>query len=95
MLDSSIELIAVIDNDLRFLAVNKAFENFVHKSRNELIGNEIFVAYEGARGTKQVQMLEKVFAGRADATCRKFGGRIPGLLLTSITLLGFGFATGE
>lgn len=40
-------------------------------------------------------VLEKVFAGRADATCRKFGGRIPGLLLTSITLLGFGFATGE
>ncbi|HEY0743530.1 MAG TPA: ATP-binding protein [Chryseosolibacter sp.] len=63
LIDSSIELIAVIDKNLRFLAVNKAFENFVHKSRNELIGKEIFVAYEGARGSRQVQILEKAFAG--------------------------------
>jgi PAS domain S-box-containing protein len=63
VIDSSIELIAVIDRDLKFLAVNKAFENFVHKSRGELIGKEIFVAYGGARGSKQVQLLDKAFAG--------------------------------
>lgn len=65
LIDSSIEYIAVISTDLRFLAVNKAFENFVHKSRTELIGNEIFVAYEGARGSRQVELLKKAFAGEA------------------------------
>jgi len=65
VIDSSIELIAVVDRDLKFLAVNSAFENFVHKSRGELIGKEIFVAYEGARGSRQVQLLEKAFAGEA------------------------------
>lgn len=64
LIDSSIELIVVIDRDFRFLAVNKAFEDFVHKSRNELIGNEIFAAYEGARGSKQVQILEEAFNGK-------------------------------
>jgi PAS domain S-box-containing protein len=63
LIDSSIEYIAVIDRDLKFLAVNRAFETFIQKSRNELIGKEIFVAYGGARGSKQVELLQKVFAG--------------------------------
>jgi PAS domain S-box-containing protein len=63
LIDSSVELITVVDRDLKFLAVNKTFEAFVKKSRAELIGHEIFVAYEGARGSRQVELLQKAFAG--------------------------------
>ena len=63
LIDSSPELIVVIDRDLKFLAVNKPFEHFVNKPRADLIGREIFEAYGGARGTPQVLILEKVLSG--------------------------------
>jgi PAS domain S-box-containing protein len=63
LIDSSVEFITVIDRDLKFLAVNKTFETFVKKPRAELIGKEIFVVYEGARGSRQVELLQKAFAG--------------------------------
>jgi PAS domain S-box-containing protein len=63
LIDSSIELIAVVDRDLNFLAVNTAFEKFVHKSSAELIGKHIFEVYRGAKGSKQVELLQKALAG--------------------------------
>jgi PAS domain S-box-containing protein len=63
LIDSSPELIVVIDRDLKFLAVNKPFEDFVNKPRTGLIGKEIFEAYGGARGTPQVLLLERVLKG--------------------------------
>lgn len=63
LIDSSVELIAVVDRDLNFLAVNDAFEKFVHKPRVELVGKHIFEAYQGARGAKQVELLQKALAG--------------------------------
>ena len=63
LIDSSIECIAVVDHDLKFLAVNSTFEKFTNKSRSDLIGREIYEAYEGVRGTHQIQLLKKALAG--------------------------------
>lgn len=63
LIDSSVEYIAVIDTGLNFLAVNKAFERFVGKSSEQLLGKQIYEAYEGARGSRQVEMLQKAFQG--------------------------------
>jgi len=63
LIDSSPELIVVIDRELKFLTINKTFEEFVNKSRASLIGKEIFDAYSGARGTPQALLLEKVLQG--------------------------------
>lgn len=63
LIDSSIELIAVVDPNLNFLAVNTAFEKFVHKSGSDLIGKHIFEAYPGAKGSKQVELLQKALTG--------------------------------
>lgn len=63
LIDSSVELVAVIDQDLKFLAVNEAFEKFVDKSRLDLVGKPIFEAYQGAKGSRQVELLKKALAG--------------------------------
>lgn len=63
LIDSSVELIAVVDRDLKFLAINSAFANFVNKPTADLIGKHIFEAYAGAKGTKQVELLQKALAG--------------------------------
>jgi PAS domain S-box-containing protein len=63
LIDSSVELIAVVDRKLHFLAVNKAFETFMSRSRVDLVGKHIFEAYSGARGTRQVELLQKALAG--------------------------------
>jgi PAS domain S-box-containing protein len=63
LVDSSIEYIAVVDRDLRFMIVNKPMEKFINKSRGELIGKHIFEAYGGARGSGQVAGLERALAG--------------------------------
>jgi PAS domain S-box-containing protein len=63
LIDSSIELIAVVDRDLKFLVINTAFEKFVQKSRADLVGKHIFEAYQGAKGSKQVELLQKALAG--------------------------------
>ena len=63
LIDSSIEYIAVVDRNLKFLVVNKPLERFMNKSRVDLIGKHILEVYEGARGSGQVASLERALAG--------------------------------
>lgn len=63
LIDSSVEYIAVVDRDLRFLVVNKPLERFMNRSHGDLIGKHILEAYERARGSGQVAALERALAG--------------------------------
>jgi PAS domain S-box-containing protein len=63
LIDSSPELIIVIDRYLKFLAVNKTYEEFVQKSRTDLIGKEILNVYSEARDVPQLKLLERVLQG--------------------------------
>ena len=63
LVDSSIELIAVVDRDLKFVVVNQALEKFMNKSRDELIGMHVVEANEGAAGSGQLAALERALAG--------------------------------
>lgn len=63
LIDSSVEYIAVLDRDLKFLVVNKALEKFINKSRQELLGKHIFEVHAGVRGSGQVASIEKALTG--------------------------------
>ena len=63
LIDSSPELIIVMDRYLKFLAVNKSYEEFVQRSRSDLIGKKIFDVYTGARDASQLKLLERVLQG--------------------------------
>ena len=63
LIDSTIEYIAVIDRDLRILAVNKSFEDFVHRKRVDLIGKHISEIFAYPQGTHQIELMERVLKG--------------------------------
>lgn len=63
ILDSSIEIISVLDSDLKFMTVNKKYEILMNVKREELVGKHLFEVNPEIEGTYSHECLLKALAG--------------------------------
>lgn len=61
--DASAHVIAVLDNDLNFTAVNRKFEQLYKRSRNQVLGRGYLEVFPAARGSKAHQDSLDALAG--------------------------------
>src|SRR5207248_4758247 len=63
LIDASVEFICVLDNDLRFITVNKKYEGALNTTREELKGRHVFEISPKAENTIQHESMLKALNG--------------------------------
>src|SRR5829696_6348561 len=63
IIDSSVDLIAVFDKDLRYLVLNKQADEVYERSRDEMIGKNVLEIFPKLEGTVFIESLQKAFDG--------------------------------
>lgn len=63
LIDSSVELIAVVDKDLHYITVNAAFEKATKLRRDEVIGISVEDVFEPAINSAQLEALNSALKG--------------------------------
>jgi PAS domain S-box-containing protein len=63
LIDSSVELIAVVDKDLNYITVNKAFEKTTKLRSDDVIGNSVKDMFEPAITASQLEALNAALKG--------------------------------
>lgn len=63
LIDSSVEYITVLDKDLRFVTVNKRYEDTMNISRQQLQGRHLFEVTPKAEGSLQHESILKALQG--------------------------------
>jgi PAS domain S-box-containing protein len=63
LIDSSVELIAVVDKDLKYLTVNSAFEKTTKLRSDEVIGRSVEDVPESAINSSQLEALNSALKG--------------------------------
>jgi PAS domain S-box-containing protein len=64
IIDSSIDIIAVFDKELRYLTLNKTGEQMYRRKREEMIGKNILEIFPNLRDSEMVTNLQKAFSGQ-------------------------------
>ena len=64
ILDSSVDLIAVVDSDLKYVIINKAAIKAYGKTSEELIGHPMTEVFPNLRSSEMVENLQTVLQGR-------------------------------
>ena len=63
IINSSVDLVVVLDKDLNYLMVNSRIEEYYGKSRNELIGKNIVDVFPHVKGNGIMALLGKALSG--------------------------------
>lgn len=64
IIDSSVDVIAVFDKELRYLTLNKTGEQMYRRKREEMIGKNIVEIFPNLRDSEMVTNLQKAFTGQ-------------------------------
>ena len=63
LIDASVEFVMVLNNELRFVTMNKRFEEAMHLDRNLVKGKSLFEITPGAEGSIQHESILKALQG--------------------------------
>lgn len=81
LIDSSVEYISVLDKELKFITVNKSFEEKMGINRDELKGKYLFDFNPKAKGTIQHQSIIKALAGETIYLDKRTAVAIPDIYI--------------
>jgi PAS domain S-box-containing protein len=65
LIDSSVEVIAVVDKNLKYITVNSAFEKTTKLKANDVIGKSVTDVFESAGNSSQVEALKSALKGHS------------------------------
>lgn len=63
LIDSSVEIIAVVDTELRYIAVNSTFERKLKLEAGRVLGKTVTDVFPAAKDTDQLNNIRKALAG--------------------------------
>lgn len=63
LIDSSVEIIAVVDTSLRYIAVNSTFERKLNLDARNVLGKSVTEVFPSAHGTDQVANIRRALEG--------------------------------